>query len=71
MKKQLLAQISSTGKLINTYESPESASIDDRNRYDPHEIRIALLSNVTYRGFEWKWMDEDAINTLRKHSQER
>lgn len=64
MKKQLLTQISN-GKLINVYENPEQASIDDRNRFDPHEIRIALLANITYRGYEWKWMDEDAINTLK------
>ena len=70
MKKQLLTQISN-GKLINVYKNPEQASIDDRNRFDPHEIRIALLSNITYRGYEWKWMDEDAIGTLKKFTQER
>lgn len=64
MKKQLLTQISN-GKLINVYENPEQASIDDRNRFDPHEIRIALLANITYRGYEWKWMDEDTIATLK------
>ena len=64
MKKQLLTQISN-GKLINVYENPEQASIDDRNRFDPHEIRIALLANITYRGYEWKWMDADTIATLK------
>lgn len=70
MKKQLLTQISD-GKLINVYKNPEQASIDDRNRFDPHEIRIALLSNITYRGYEWKWMNEDAIDALKKFTQER
>ena len=64
MKKQLLTQISN-GKLINVYANPEQASIDDRNRFDPHEIRIALLANITYRGYEWKWMDEDTIAALK------
>ena len=71
MKKEYLAQISSDGKLVNVYESPEQASIDDRNRFDPHEIRIALLANITYRGYEWKWLTKDSINVLKKFTQGR
>ena len=67
MKKEYLAQISSDGKLVNVYESPEQASIDDRNRFDPHEIRIALLANITYRGYEWKWLTQDSIDLLNEH----
>ena len=36
MKIEYLAQISSDGKLVNVDESPEQASIDDRNRFDPN-----------------------------------
>ena len=71
MKTKYLAQISSDGKLVNVYESPEQASIDDRNRFDPHEIRIALLANITYRGYEWKWLTQDSINVLKKFTQGR
>ena len=67
MKTKYLAQISSDGKLVNVYESPEQASIDDRNRFDPHEIRIALLANITYRGYEWKWLTQDSIDVLNEH----
>ena len=67
MKTKYLAQISSDGKLVNVYESPEQASIDDRNRFDPHEIRIALLANITYRGYEWKWLTQDSIDLLNEH----
>ena len=67
MKTKYLAQISSDGKLVNVYESPEQASIDDRNRFDPHEIRIALLANITYRGYEWKWLTQDSIDILNEH----
>ena len=67
MKTKYLAQISSDGKLVNVYESPEQASIDDRNRFDPHEIRIALLANITYRGYEWKWLTQDSIDALNEH----
>ena len=67
MKTKYLAQISSDGKLVNVYESPEQASIDDRNRFDPHEIRIALLANITYRGCEWKWLTQDSIDVLNEH----
>ena len=67
MKTKYLAQISSDGKLVNVYESPEQASIDDRNRFDPHEIRIALLANITYRGYEWKWLTQDSIDVLNDH----
>ena len=67
MKTKYLAQISSDGKLVNIYESPEQASIDDRNRFDPHEIRIALLANITYRGYEWKWLTQDSIDVLNEH----
>lgn len=66
MKKEYLAQISSDGMLVNVYESPEQASIDDRKRYDPHEIRIALEANITYRGFKWKWLTQDSIDVLKK-----
>ena len=66
MKKEYLAQISSDGKLVNVYESPEQASIDDRNRFDPHEIRIALEAHVPYRGFDWVWMDYDIAETIMK-----
>ena len=71
MKIEYLAQISSDGKLVNVYESPEQASIDDRNRFDPHEIRIALLANITYRGYEWKWLTQDSIDVLKKFTQGR
>ena len=71
MKTKYLAQISSDGKLVNVYESPEQASIDDRNRFDPHEIRIALLANITYRGYKWKWLTQDSIDVLKKFTQER
>lgn len=64
MKTKYLAQISSDGKLVNVYESSEQASIDDRNRFDSHEIRIALLANITYRGYEWKWLTQDSIDVL-------
>ena len=67
MKTKYLAQISSDGKIVNVYESPEQASIDDRNRFDPHEIRIALLANITYRGYEWKWLTQDSIDVLNEH----
>ena len=70
MKKQLLAQISN-GKLINVYTNPEQASIDDRNRFDPHEIRIALEAKITYRGFKWKWLTQDSIDVLKKFTQGR
>ena len=71
MKTEYLAQIGSDGKLVNVYESPEQASIDDRNRFDPHEIRIALLANITYRGYKWKWLTQDSIDVLKKFTQER
>lgn len=71
MKTKYLVQISSDGKLVNVYESPEQASIDDRNRFDPHEIRIALLANITYRGYEWKWLTQDSIDVLKKFTQGR
>ena len=71
MKTKYLAQISSDGKLVNVYESPEQASIDDRNRFDPHEIRISLLANITYRGYEWKWLTQDSIDVLKKFTQGR
>ncbi len=71
MKTEYLAQISSNGKLVNVYESPEQASIDDRNRFDPHEIRIALLANITYRGYKWKWLTKDSIDVLKKFTQGR
>ena len=71
MKTEYLAQISSDGKLVNVYESPEQASINDRNRFDPHEIRIALLANITYRGYEWKWLTKDSIDVLKKFTQGR
>ena len=60
MKIEYLAQISSDGKLVNVYESPEQASIDDRNRFDPHEIRIALEAKITYKGYIWKWIYRDS-----------
>ena len=66
MKKQVLCQVSQNGRIINIYESPEQASIDDRNRYDPAEIRIALEAHVPYRGFDWTWMDHDVAKKLRK-----
>lgn len=66
MKKQVLTQIDMRGRIINIYESPEQASIDDRNRFDPTEIRIALEANVPYRGFDWTWMDYDVAKKLRK-----
>ena len=66
MKKQVLCQVSQNGRIINIYESPEQASIDDRNRYDPTEIRIALEGHVPYRGFDWTWMDYDVAKKLRK-----
>ena len=66
MKKQVLCQVSQNGRIINIYESPEQASIDDRNRYDPTEIRIALEGHVPYRGFDWTWMDHDVAKKLRK-----
>ena len=71
MKTKYLAQISSDGKLVNVYASPEQASIDDRNRFDPHEIRIALEAKITYRGYEWKWLTQDSIDVLKKFTQER
>ena len=71
MKTEYLAQISSDGKLVNVYESPEQASIDDRNRFDPHEIRIALLAKITYRGYKWKWLTQDSIDVLKKFTQGR
>ena len=71
MKTEYLAQIGSDGKLVNIYASPEQASIDDRNRFDPHEIRIALLANITYRGYKWKWLTLDSIDVLKKFTQER
>ena len=71
MKTEYLAQISSDGKLVNVYESPEQASIDDRNRFDPHEIRIALEANITYRGYKWKWLTQDSIDVLKKFTQGR
>lgn len=71
MKTEYLAQIGSDGKLVNVYESPEQASIDDRNRFDPHEIRIALLANITYRGYKWKWLTQDSIDVLKKFTQGR
>ena len=70
MKKQVLAQISD-GKLINLYETPDEATIDGRNRYNAHEIRMAILNNTTYKGFEWKWIDVDKINTSKTITQER
>ena len=66
MKKQVLCQVSQNGRIIDIYESPEQASIDDRNRYDPTEIRIALEGHVPYRGFDWTWMDYDVAKKLRK-----
>ena len=71
MKTEYLAQISSDGKLVNVYESPEQASIDGRNRFDPHEIRIALEAKITYRGFKWKWLTQDSIDILKKFTQGR
>jgi hypothetical protein len=71
MKTEYLAQISSDGKLVNVYESPEQASIDDRKRFDPHEIRIALEAKITYRGFKWKWLTKDSIDVLKKFTQGR
>ena len=71
MKTEYLAQISSDGRLVNVYESPEQASIDDRNRFDPHEIRIALEAKITYRGFKWKWLTQDSIDVLKKFTQGR
>ena len=66
MKKQVLCQVDLKGRIINIYKSPEQASIDDRNRFDPHEIRIALESHVPYRGFDWLWMDYDIAKTIMK-----
>lgn len=66
MKNKVLCQVSQNGRIINIYESPEQASIDDRNRYDPTEIRIALEAHVPYRGFDWTWMDYDVAKKLRK-----
>ena len=71
MKTEYLAQISSDGKLVNVYESPEQASIDDRNRFDHHEIRIALEAKITYRGYKWKWLTKDSIDILKKFTQGR
>lgn len=71
MKIEYLAQISSDGKLVNVYESPEQASIDDRSRFDPHEIRIALEAKITYRGYKWKWLTQDSIDVLKKFTQGR
>ena len=71
MKTKYLAQIGSDGRLVNVYESPEQASIDDRNRFDSHEIIIALLANITYRGYEWKWLTQDSIDVLKKITQGR
>lgn len=66
MKKQVLCQVTQNGRIINIYESPEAASIDDRNRFDPMEIRIALEGHVPYRGFDWAWMDYDIAKTIMK-----
>ena len=66
MKKQALCQVSQNGRIINIYESPEQASIDDRNRFDPMEIRISLEAHVLYRGFDWVWMDYDIAKTIMK-----
>ena len=63
--KKLLAQFGH-GDLVGIYKSPEEAALDDHNRYNAHEIEIATLSNVTYRGFEWKWIDRDDINALKR-----
>ena len=69
MKKQVLCQVTQNGRIIDIYESPEQASIDDRNRFDPHEIRIALEAKITYRGFKWKWLTQDSIDVLKKFTQ--
>ena len=53
MKKQVLCQVTQNGRIIDIYKSPEAASINDRNRFDPMEIRIALEAHVPYRGFDW------------------
>ena len=57
MNKQVLCQVDLKGRTINIYKSPEQASIDDRNRFDPHEIRIAIEAHIQYRGFYWRWMN--------------
>lgn len=66
MEKQVLCQIDLTGRIINTYDNPEQASKDNRNRFDPIEIKIALESNVPYGGFDWTWMDYDVAKSIRK-----
>ena len=66
MKKQVLCQVTQNGRIIDIYKSPEAASINDRNRFDPMEIRIALEANVPYRGFDWVWMDYDIAKTIMK-----
>ena len=71
MKKQVLCQVTQNGRIIDIYESPEQASIDDRNRFDPHEIRIALEAKITYRGYKWKWLTQDSIDVLKKFTQGR
>ena len=71
MKTEYLAQISSDGKLVNVYENPEQASIDDRKRFDPMEIRISLEAHVPYRGFDWAWMDYDIAKEIRKQQKKQ
>ena len=71
MKIEYLAQISSDGKLVNVYESPEQASVGGRNRFGPDEIRIALEAKITYRGYKWKWLTQDSIDVLKKFTQGR
>ena len=63
--KKLLAQFGD-GNLVGIYENPEQAALDDRKRYNAHEIEIAVLSHITYRGFEWQWMNADDINALKR-----
>lgn len=66
MKKQVLCQVTQNGRIIDIYKSPEAASINARNRFDPMEIRIALEANVPYRGFDWVWMDYDIAKKIMK-----
>ena len=35
------------------YESIIEACKDERDNYNPYEIEIAILSDLTYRGYTW------------------
>jgi len=47
------------------YNSISAACSNEQYNFNAHEIEIAILSNITYRGYIWKVdeMEQEILNT--------